>query len=78
MNKFLNNLSIRTRMLFSVSLFLATLLFSMYSAYNSIGANIVFAEQEKKGDLYQRPLAKILHDTGELRLALASDRKSVV
>ena len=61
-------------MLFSVSLFLATLRFSMYSAYNSIGANIVFAEQEKKGDLYQRPLAKILHDTGELRLALASAR----
>jgi hypothetical protein len=48
MNKLLNNLSIRTRMLLSVALFLATLLFSMISAYNSIGANIVFAERKRR------------------------------
>ncbi len=58
-------------MLLSVALFLATLLFSTMSAYNSIGANIVFAEQEKKGDLYQRPLAEILHGVGKLRIELA-------
>lgn len=77
MNKFLNNLPIKTRMLLSVALFLITLLFSMYSAYNSIGANVTFAEQEKKGNVYQRPLAKILHTTGALRLSLAAARGGV-
>jgi methyl-accepting chemotaxis protein len=77
MNKFLNNLSIRTRMLMSVSLFLVTLLYSMYSSYQSIGANIDFAVQEKKGDLIQRPLSTLLHDTAKLRFALVEARGGV-
>ncbi len=71
MSKMLNNLSIRTRMLLSVSLFIATLLLALYNAYSAIGANIEFAAQEIKGDVYARPLAKILHDVGELRVYTA-------
>ena len=64
---FLNNLTIRTRMLLSVTLFLITLLISMYQAYVSIDSNVVFATMEKKGNEYQRPVAKMLLDTGDLR-----------
>jgi methyl-accepting chemotaxis protein len=67
MGHLLNNLSIRTRMLLSVALFMGTLVFSMISAYDSIGANITFAAMEKNGDSYQRPLANLLHATGLLR-----------
>lgn len=74
MLSFLNNLSIKTRMLLSVALFLGTLGYSMYSAHTSIGANITFADQEKKGDFYQRPLANLLHTAGQLRLDLAKAR----
>ncbi len=70
----LNNVSIRTRMSLSVALFLATLCFSMYSAYTGLGANIVFAEQEKRGNLYQRPLALLLHHANVLRVELAKAR----
>ena len=65
---FLNNLTIRTRMMLSVSLFLLTLLVSMYQAYVSIGSNIDFATQEKKGNAYQRPVAQMLADMGSLRI----------
>lgn len=64
----LNNLTIRTRMMLSICLFLITLFISMYQAYVSIGSNIVFAEQEKKGNAYQRPVAKMLLDAGNLRV----------
>ncbi|HBN23096.1 MAG TPA: hypothetical protein DD412_07650 [Holosporales bacterium] len=74
MIKIFNNLSIRIRMLLSVSLFLATLFFSMYSAYNGIGANVAFAEQEKRGNLYQRPLSQLLYHASRLRLDLAMAR----
>ena len=43
MNKFLNNMSIRSHMLLSVSLFIITLFASMYQAHQSIGANVEFA-----------------------------------
>lgn len=72
----LNNLSIKARMTLSVALFLATLCLTMLSAYNSIGANITFADQEKKGDLYQRPLADLLYQAGTLRIELAKSRAS--
>lgn len=68
MLRILNNLTIRTRMMLSICLFLITLFISMYQAYVSIGSNIVFAEQEKKGNAYQRPVAKILLDAGNLRV----------
>lgn len=74
MNRFLNNMSIRTRMLLSVALFLGTLGHAMYSASTSIGSNIDFAEQEKKGDSYQRPAAESLHKMGLLRVELAKER----
>ncbi|MDD3371473.1 MAG: methyl-accepting chemotaxis protein, partial [Alphaproteobacteria bacterium] len=74
MLKLLNNLSIRVRMSLSIALFLATLCFSMFSAYTGIGANVDFAAQEKKGDAYQRPLALLLHDTGRLRIELIKTR----
>ncbi len=71
MIRLLNNLSIKTRMFLSVALFLGTLFLSMISAYTSIGSNVDFATQEKKGDLYQRPLADILYEIGRLRLFVA-------
>jgi methyl-accepting chemotaxis protein len=74
MTAILSNLSIRMRMLLSVALFLATLALSMYSAYTSIGANVVFAEQEKKGDYFQIPLSELLHYAGKLRLKIAVAR----
>ncbi|MER2520474.1 MAG: methyl-accepting chemotaxis protein [Bdellovibrionales bacterium] len=74
MNQFLNNLSIRTRMLLSVALFMATLGHAMYGASTSIGANITFAEQEKKGNTYQRPAADILNHMGLLRVELTKER----
>lgn len=58
-------------MMLSVALFMATLFYTMYSAHTGIGANVVFAEQEMKGNLYQRPLAEILHSAGLLRVDLA-------
>lgn len=74
MNRFLNNLSIRSRMLLSVALFLGTLGHAMYSASTSIEANVTFAEQEKKGNAYQRPAAEILNKMGMLRIELAKER----
>ena len=71
MNKILNNLSIRVRMLLSVALFLATLGLAMYSARTAIGANITFAQMEIYGDEYQRPLAKLLHGASVIRVQLA-------
>ncbi|MGE0108888.1 MAG: methyl-accepting chemotaxis protein [Bdellovibrionales bacterium] len=71
---FLNNLSIRMRMMLSVFLFTATLLYSMYGTYTSIGASIEFAAQEERGDLYQRPLSNLLHNAGRLRVELAKLR----
>lgn len=67
MFKILNNLTIRVRTTLSVMLFLFTLFFSMYQALTSIGSNIVFAEQEKKGNAYQRPVAEMLYNAGALR-----------
>lgn len=74
MIKVLNNLSIRARMLLSVALFLATLGLAMYSARTAIGANITFAQMEKYGNAYQRPLAAILHTASLLRIELAKLR----
>ena len=81
MFKLLNNIKIRTRMLISVSLFIATLLFAMYGGYVSLGANVDFAIQEKLGDYYQKPLADVLYDAGQLRTMLVqetADSKSQV
>jgi methyl-accepting chemotaxis protein len=55
-------------MMLSICLFLITLFISIYQAYVSIGSNIVFAEQEIKGNAYQRPVAKMLLDAGDLRV----------
>ncbi len=71
---FINNLSIKSRMSLSTALFLATLGYAMFSAYTGIGANVIFAEQEKSGNLYQRPLADILFSAGDMRLNLAEER----
>lgn len=76
MIRLLNNLSIKARMFLSVALFLGTLFLSMVSAYTSIGSNVDFAVQEKKGDLYQRPLADILYEMGRLRLFVAQGLQS--
>ncbi len=73
MLKLLNNLSIRFRMLLSVSLFIVTLLFAMWQGHNSIGANVDFAEKEMMGNRYQRPLAQMLLAASELRIALANN-----
>ena len=74
MLKLLNNLSIRTRLLLSLLLFMITHCFSMYEAYMSVGTNIDFAVAEMKGNKYQRPVAKMLMDTGDLRLLAAMNQ----
>ncbi len=76
MNKFLNNFSISSRMFFSISFFIVTLLMSVYQAHQSIGSNIDFATKEKMGNAYQRPLAKLLNDSGHLRTLLALTRST--
>ncbi len=74
MTTFLNNLSIRKRMLLSTFLFILTLLLAMYNAHQSIEANVVFAQKEAMGNQYQRPVAKALHDAGLLRMTLTELR----
>lgn len=69
-----NNLSIRTRLLLSLMLFVITLGFASLSAYNSIGSNITFATQEMRGNLYQRPVSKMLIAAAQLRVELAKAR----
>ena len=71
MNKLFNNLSIRARLMISLLLFFLTLGFASLQGYNSIGLNIDFATQEKKGNLYQRPLAQIMEAIGKIRVELA-------
>lgn len=71
MLKFFNNLSIRARLLLSLSLFLLTLGVASIDAYKSIGSNVTFAAQEKKGDAYQRPLADVMSALGKIRFEAA-------
>lgn len=73
MYKLLNNIKISSRAALSVMLFIATLIYSTYGAYSSIGANIAFAEKEKIGNYYQRPLAQILYDTNLLQIELSKN-----
>lgn len=74
MNKLLNNIKISTRATFSVMFFIATLGFTTYNAYSSIGLNVDFATQEKLGNYYQRPLSQLLYHTSLLKAALADNR----
>lgn len=67
----LNNLSVRARLYLAISLFTVTLLVALAQAFVSIGANIEFAEKEKMGNLYQRPVALMLHDASVIRSGLA-------
>lgn len=71
---YLNNLSIRTRMSLSVSLFIITLIVALYNAHQSIGSNVEFSAKEQLGNTYQRPLAMLLRDAGLLRLSLEEQR----
>lgn len=75
----LNNLSIRTRMILSVMLLLATILAAVYNAYSSIEVNAHFNEKEIMGNQYQRPLSKIMHNLASLRVlsAQAEDGRNV-
>jgi methyl-accepting chemotaxis protein len=66
MFKFLNNLSVATRLFLSITLFLITLLIALYQAYTAIDANIEFSAKEKMGNLYQRPVADMLRHAGIL------------
>lgn len=77
MNKLLNNLSIRTRMILSVMLLLATLLAAVYNAYMTIEANAEFNRKEIMGNEYQRPLSKILHDLAKIRLMATQAEQGV-
>jgi methyl-accepting chemotaxis protein len=64
--------------LISLLFFFLTLGFASLQAYNSIGSYIDFAEQEKKGNLYQRPLAHIMDAIGKIRVELArADHKNL-
>ena len=73
----LNNLSIRFRLLLATFLFLMTLFVAMFQAYVSIGANVDFAVAEMKGNKYQRPVARMLADAGDIRLLAAVKQNGV-
>jgi methyl-accepting chemotaxis protein len=73
MYKILNNLKISFRATLSVTLFIATLIYSSYGAYISVGTNVDFAEKEKLGNYYQRPLMKILYHANLLQSELAAN-----
>ena len=77
MFRFLNNLSVRSRMVLSITILFLTLLVALSQAYTSIGANRAFSEWEMKGNKYITPLAQILHDAGKLRVALALEQKNL-
>lgn len=70
MFKLLNNLSINTRLVLSITILLATLLAALTQAYTSIEANVKFSTWEMKGNKYIRPLSVMLRDAGMLRVAL--------
>lgn len=70
MFKLLNNLSINTRLILSITILLATLLAALTQAYTTIEANVKFSAWEMKGNKYIRPLALMLRDAGMLRVAL--------
>ncbi len=69
--KFLNNLSVKTRMFIAVSLFLLTLFVSMTQAYLGTESTIEFSEKELLGNQVQRPTALILSDAVRLRSEIA-------
>ncbi len=70
MFKLLNNLSINTRLILSITILLGTLLVALSQAYTSIEANVKFSAWEMKGNKYIRPLSIMLRDAGLLRVAL--------
>lgn len=72
---FLNNLSIRTRMLLSIATLLIALLMAVLQAYMGVQANIDFATSEKKGNQIIRPLAAVLNSAADLRVMLAMGRE---
>lgn len=77
MFKMLNNLSVKTRMLISITLLFLTLLIALSQAYTTIEASKKFSIWELKGNTYQRPLAAMLHDAGQLRLALVLEKSGM-
>ena len=72
---FLNNLSIRARMLLSIATLLIALLMAVLQAYMGVQANIDFATAEKQGNQIIRPLAGILNNAADLRVMLAMGRE---
>jgi methyl-accepting chemotaxis protein len=77
MFRYLNNLSINTRLILSITILLLTLVAALSQAYQTIEANIKFAVWEKKGNEYERPLAQMLRDAGMLRTALALEAQGL-
>lgn len=71
MFKFLNNLSINTRLILSVTIVFATLLVALSQAYTTIGGSMNFSLWEAKGNEYIRPLSVILKDAGKIRINAA-------
>ncbi len=67
--KALNNLSITTRLVLSITVLFITLVVALSQAYTSIGGNMNFSLWESKGNNYNQPLAKILHAAGKLRVS---------
>ena len=72
---FLNNLSIRARMLLSIVTLVIALLMAVLQAYMGVEASIKFAVAEKQGNQMIRPLAAILNDAADLRVMLAMGRE---
>lgn len=75
MLKMLNNLSVRGRMLLSVSVLVAVLLVALAQLYLTIQSNIDFAVMEKKGNQMIRPLAGVMSDLVDMRILLEMGRE---
>lgn len=73
MQRILNNLSIKTRMIISLVLLIITLLINIAYSYLLIQEKVDFAAKEKVGNAYQLPLSGLLYDASMLRIAAAEN-----
>ena len=73
----LHHLKITSRMTISVMLLLLALIYSLSNSYMVIQSQIDFAEKEKIGNTFQKPLGDILFYIGDIRVLAALQKSGV-
>lgn len=68
----MNWISISKRLYLSTLAYMALIFALAYFFVSSVKDNVNFAEQEKLGDIYQRPLMKILSNLSEMKIISAT------